>query len=237
MAEEARHAAHPGVRGHADQQVVLAAVGEEERLGVVDIDVDARVIVTAGVPRVESLREVHHLVFDFHAVEIAEQRVGEQVVRAHAATEAHHAGIVGFREHGHRHEGRRRLGQFVTFDGVVAVLAHARVGLAVRLDVPVHVGFVETDGCRLAVADDNLFVGVEVLVGAERSRSDERRVEVHEQRRQHHHAADDVEHHVIAEALAVEEQQDKANREIEVGRKYQRALELQVREQQQAATR
>ena len=237
MAEEARHTAHPRVRGHADEHVVLAAVGEEERLGVVDIDMDARVVVAAGVPRVESLREVHHLVFDFHAVKVAEQRVGKQVVRAHTATEAHHAGIVGLREHGHRHEGRRRLGQFVTFDGVVAVLAHARVGLAVRLDVPVHVGFVETDGSRLAVADDYLFVGVQVLVGAERTRRNERRVEVHEQRGEHHYAADDVEHHVMAETLAVDEQEHKANREVEVGSENQRALELQVREQQKAATR
>ena len=105
MRKEPCHAAHPRVRGYADNHVVLAAVRMEESRRIVDENVDARIVVTAVVPRVESLCKVHHRLLDFHAVEILEQGVGEQVMRSHATSETDHRGIVRFGLYGHRHKG------------------------------------------------------------------------------------------------------------------------------------
>ena len=134
MTEQARHAGDPRVRGHADNHVVLAPVRMEERRRVINIDMDARVIVAAGVPRVEPLRQVHHLLLDFHAVEILQERVGEQVMRPHAAPESDHRGIVGFRLHGHRHERGRGLRELVALDGVLyAILLQSIIVVAVMM--------------------------------------------------------------------------------------------------------
>ncbi len=237
VAEETCHAGDPRVGGNADDKVVLAAVREEERLRVVDVDMDARVVVAAGVPRVESLREIHHLLFDLDAVEVLQQRVGEQVVRTHAASEADHRGVVGFVLNGHGHERGRGLRELVTLDGVLAVLAEARIGLAVRLDVVVDVRLVEADGRRLAVAHNNLLVRMQVLVSSERARSNQVRVETHEDGGQHHECTGHVERDTVAEALAVDDKQEETYREVEDGSKHKRALELQVRKQQESAAR
>ena len=77
----------------------------EERRRVIDENVNARIVVATVVPRVESLRQIHHRLLDFHAVEILEQGVGEQVMRSHAASEADHRGVVRFGLYGHRHKG------------------------------------------------------------------------------------------------------------------------------------
>ena len=156
-------------------------------------------------------------------------------MRTHAAPEADHRGIVGFVLHRHGHECRRGLGKLVTLDGILAVLAEASIGLAVSLDVVMHLRFMETDGGRLAIAHNNLLVGVQVLVGTERARGNQVRVEVYEQRGQHHEGAYHVERDTVAEALAVDDKQQKAYREVEDGGKHEGALELQQREQQEAA--
>ena len=74
---------------------------------------------------------------------------------------------------------------------------------------------------------------MQILVSAECAGGDKRGVESHEERGENHHAANHVEHGAAAEALAVDGQQDKSNREVENGSKHQRALELQERQQQQ----
>ena len=236
VTEKARHAADPGVAGHADQQVVLAAVGQEKRLGVVDVNVDAGVVVAAGVPGVEPAGKIHHLVLDFHAVKILQQRVGQQVMGAHAGAKSHHARVVGLGAHRHGHERRSRLGQFVTFDGVLAVLAHAGVGLAIGLDIPMHIGFVETDGGRLSVLHHNLFVGMQVLVGTERTGGHQVRVKIHEDGRQNHQGRHQVERHAVAEPFTIDHQQHKADGKVQHGSKNQGALQLQERQENQAAT-
>ena len=85
----------------------------EERRRIIDENVNARIVVATVVPRVESLRQIHHCLLNFHAVEILEQGVGEQVMRSHAAPETDHRGIVRFGLYGHRHKGGCRLREFV----------------------------------------------------------------------------------------------------------------------------
>ena len=94
MAEQTCNTAHPRVTRHADHQIVLTAVREEERLRIVNKNVNARVVVTAGIPRIKSACEVHHLFFNFHAIKISQQWVCKQVMRSHATAKADHCGIV-----------------------------------------------------------------------------------------------------------------------------------------------
>ena len=206
MRKESCHAAYPRVAGNANNHVVLATIRMEERCCVVDENVDARVVVTAVVPRIESLRQIHHRLLDFYAVKVFEQGVCKQVMCAHAATEANHRSIIRLGLHGHRHKGGCCLCQFIARNRGFAVLAHASVGLAVRLHVVMHWRFVETDGCCLSVNHLDLFVGVHVLVTTEYARGNERRVELYKNGRHNHHAHHDVEHHAVAETLAVNHQ-------------------------------
>ena len=232
MAEQACDTAHPRIRGNANHQVVLAAVREEEGLRIVNENMNARVVVTAGVPRIKSASEVHHFFFDFHAVKVAHQRVCQQVMCAHATAKTDHRGIVRLVLHGHRHKCGCRLREFIAFNRAFTILAHARIGLTVRLHVIMHVGFMETDCCRLAVTHHNLFVRMQILVSAEGARRNHVRIKIHEERRQNHHRSHHVKEHAIAELFAINDEQDKANHKVKHGSEHQRALELQKRQQQ-----
>ena len=93
----------------------------------------------------------------------------------------------------------------------------------------------ETDRCRLSVNYLDLFVGVHVLVAAEHARGNQRRIELHEDGGHNHDAHHDIEHHAVTEALAINHQQDKANREVKQGCRHECALELQDWQQQKSA--
>ena len=155
-------------------------------------------------------------------------------MRTHATAKSDHRRIVRLVLHRHRHKCSRRLRKLIAFNRALTILAHARIGLTVRLHVIMHIGFVEADCRRLTVTYHNLLIRMQIFVSAERPRRNHVRIKIHKERRQNHHRRHHVKEHAIAELFAINDEQDKANHKVEHSCEHQRTLELQKRQQQKS---
>ena len=156
VGEEPGHAAHPRIARLRNDDVVLARIGGEERLRVVDDEARPLVIEHAAVRRIEHARAGDHLRLDLDRHGLLQRRASEQKVRRHAralADDRRELRVRHVRERDDRDEHLRRdvAVEHAALRGVACGeprAIHRCIGLSVRGDPHEAVGKLPPHGHR-----------------------------------------------------------------------------------------